>query len=267
MVVEGKTKKRKISDFFAPLPKKVTRTHRGNESKVKTDAGEQDVEVKIERKVASNQSTIISEQASISSEQASVSCGQASSSSEQASSSKSQSTQTDYFEIDSNGKEGLKFLAERINNFESMRIHGNYELCAIADKRCYPKNEQGIINMAHYNLDVIQENDTLDSQHAMKSSEIMTHKTTDTRDKMTCWGEDNPAKEFMNGIKLMAYRIRKTELSRLDYDEFTSDWQFDWNSGKPIDLVNEVADTMVGMRKLKALLSEEDRFSDLEISF
>ena len=246
MVVEGKTKKRKISDFFAPLPKKVTRTHRGNESKVKTDSGEEDIEGKIERKVPSNESTI---------------------SSEQASNSKSQSTQTDCFEIDSNGKEGLKFLAERINNFESMRIHGSYELCSIADKLCYPKNEQGIINMAHYNLDIIQENDTLDSQHAMKSSEIMTHKTTDTRDKMTCWGEDNPHPDFLNGMKLMAYRIRKTELSRLDYDEFTTDWQFDWNSSKPIDLVKEVADTMVGMRKLKALLSEEDQLSDLEISF
>ena len=149
MIVEGKNKKRKISDFFAPLPKKVIRTHRGNESKLKTDAGEQDVEVKTERKVPSNESTISSDQASSSSELASVSCGQASISSEQASSSKSQSTQSDCFEIDSNGKEGLKFLAERINNFESMRIHGNYELCSIADKRCYPKNEQGIINMAH----------------------------------------------------------------------------------------------------------------------
>ena len=264
MVVEGKTKKRKISDFFAPLPKKVTRTHLANESKVKTENTSEtckpDVEVKIERKVPSNQSTTSSEKASISSEQALIS-------SVQVSNSKSQSTQTDCFEIDSNGKEGLKFLAERINNFESMRIHGSYELCSIADKRCYPKNEQGIINMAHYNLDVIQENDTLDSQHAMKSSEIMTHETADTRDKMTCWGEDNPHPDFLNGMKLMAYRIRKTELSRLDYDEFTTDWQFDWNSSKPIDLVKEVADTMVGMRKLKALLSEEDQLSDLEISF
>ena len=101
----------------------------------------------------------------------------------------------------------------------------------------------------------------------MKSSEILTHKTTNVNDKMTCWGEDNPAKEFMDGMKLMAYRIRKTELSRLDYDEFTTDWQFDWNSSNPIDLVKKVADTMVGMRKLKALLNEEDQFSDLEISF
>ena len=62
----------------------------------------------------------------------------------------------------------------------------------------------------------------------------------------------------------MAYRIRKTELSRLDYDECTSEWQFKWESKTPVDLINEVACTMVGMRKLKSLLLEDEEFSDVE---
>ena len=233
MVIEGKNKKRKISDFFTPLPKKVTCTQHCNESKVASKATS--IQLKISCKPVRT--------------------------------SKTQSTQTDFFEMDSNEKEGLKFLAERIYNFEAIRIHGNYDLCSIADKRSYPKNDQGIINEAHYNLDIIQENETIDSQHAMKSPDMSQEKIADANDKMTCWGEENPSSGFLDGMKMMAYRIRKTELSRLDYDEFTTDWQFDWSASKPIDLVNEVADTMVGMRKLKALLNEEDQFSDLDVSF
>ena len=240
-------KKRKISDFFAPLPKKITRTYQGKQAQGNFDDGSlltnANVEEATRKTVSSNNNQTTSDQA----------------------------TQTEFFEVHCNQKEGLKFLAERIYNFESKRIHGSYELCSIADKRSYPKTEQEIINKAHYNMDLIQEHETQYFSRSCKTQQpvempasMSEQETTHLNHKMTCWGEENPDIEFLNGMKFMAYRIRKTELSRLDYDECTSDWQYDWQSNKPIDLINEVASTMVGMRKLKNLLLEDDELSDLE---
>ena len=239
MITEGKSKKRKISDFFAPMPKKVTRTINGKLSNKEVDQKPYIDDKDFDKTQTNCTST-------------------------------DQATQTDFFEVDCNQKEGLKFIAERIFNFESMRIHGNYDLCSIADKRSYPKTEQAIINEAHYNMDIIQEYESQFSPSSSKSQEVnfperMTEKeATHMNHKTTCWGEDNPDVEFLSGMKFMAYRIRKTELSRLDYDEFTTDWQFKWESDNPIDLINEVASTMAGMRKLKDLLLEDHEFSDAE---
>ena len=50
----------------------------------------------------------------------------------------------------------MKFMGERIVNFEAKRIQNNFELCCIADENVYPKTIKGIVETVLENLYAVQ---------------------------------------------------------------------------------------------------------------
>ena len=105
-----KSKKRKISDFFGPMPTKVTRYQR--DQKVGAKATEKPVSAEPQIPLRKNVSPV------------------------------EQGTQTDGFnEINSMKKEGLKFLVSRISSYEAKRATESFKPCSIADEHFFLKTE------------------------------------------------------------------------------------------------------------------------------
>ena len=170
--------------------------------------------------------------------------------------------------------EGMKFMGERIINFEAKRIHQDFKLCCIADENVYPKNIKGIVENVLGNLEAVQEKEkypdwerhevrkvTLDSEELPKRKP----KATMT-DQITQYGEENPDEDFLKGMIDMAKKILDSESARLRHE---SGWDmFDvrkkkefkkWKSKTPAKLVDELNQKLYDMRYQKADWDDEEQ--------
>ena len=232
-----KSKKRKISDFFAPMPTKVTRYQRHTKTTdIKTTEEPSPIPLR------KNVSPV------------------------------NQGIQTDgVHEINSMKKEGLKFLVSRIASHEAKRATGNFKICSIADDHFFLKTagkeeweihsdpDDGESDDSEYHtesyydgeryqedgdrvelgfledksvefLETIQEKDKTYRErweetfhnYELKAEELsILPKNSASVDKMTQYGEDNPDEDFIKGVKYMAKEILRNERSRqeLEFDE------------------------------------------------
>lgn len=241
MVFQAQTKKRKISDVFSPIPKKVALTKSSN-------VGAKDIsESAIETTSPLLKKTSLTDA----------------------------TTQTDGFQIEINSfEEGKKFLAKRIFNFEAFRIHQDYEICSIADFRF--NSDDSISSQAINYLSKIQAKD--DKVYKWREQDIYTRRHRENceknvprnrfaqmSDQMIQYGEDNPDEDFLEGMKLMADDIELAEKSRLGTNYWCDSEEArrkrkPWKSTCPHDLINEVADKMTEIRVTKGKYDSGDKW-------
>ena len=161
-----------------------------------------------------------------------------------------QGTQTDeVYEITSMKKEGLKFLVSRFFNYECNRSRYSYRmyrLCSIADNHFFLKPDTNASKNAdngfdakysgdfdalcHSSLDFLRKMhaeyhwtfhyfDRSEETLAKIQLEVMEltlpSPNSTTIDAITQYGEDNPDKDFFEGMKLMAIKIIEYESQRL----------------------------------------------------
>ena len=169
--------------------------------------------------------------------------------------------------------EGMKFMAERIINFEAKRIHGDFELCCIADENVYPKSIKGIVEKVMENLDAVQEKEQYPNweRHEVRkvsldSEELPKKKPKATMvDKITQYGEDNPDEDFQKGMIDIAKKVLDSESARLknehgfDMFDVRKNKEFKkWKSKTPAKLVDELNEKMYNMRHQKADWDDEE---------
>ena len=237
MEFQAQTKKRKISDVFSPIPKKVALPKNSNVAT--TDVSESTIPL---LKNTSLTDAI---------------------------------TQTDGFQIELNSlEEGKKFLAKRIFNFEALRVHRDYEICSIADIRF--NGDDSISSQAIKYLSKIQakdnkvykwrEQDIFTRRHRENCEKnVPRNRLAQMSDQMTQYGEDNPDEDFLEGMKLMADDIELAENSRLGTNYWCDSAEArrkrkPWKSTCPSDLINEVADKMTEIRVTKGKYDSGDKW-------
>ena len=268
----SKSKKRKISDFFTPLPKRIIRTQRTKDAlakdaaeKAAKDAAEKAAE--LSKPLTKNSSPV------------------------------NATTQTVGTYKMNQMEEGKQFLAERIFNFEAQRIHGGFEMCSIADKRFDSENH--ISWQAIDYLQKIQEKDDGYYEWRLQHTPRLKHETLIVRskyarmiDQMTQYGEDNPNEDFTKGMNSMVDDIIRAEESRLelyrycfssdddgsdsdgdgetDSDEFNGSSDEPSNCPKrkkpiqPIDIINRLAHKMTDLRSERGMNDEGPKWYGID---
>ena len=172
--------------------------------------------------------------------------------------------------------EGMKFMGERIINFEAKRIQDNFELCCIADENVYPKTIKGIVENVLQNLYTVQSDEyphyerrsvhrvTLASEELLK-----TNQQAAMTDQITQYGEENPDEDFLKGMIEMAMKILDSESKRLKHSEWfgydmfkvRKDKKFkNWKSKTPAKLVEELNEKLYQMRHMKMDLDGEKKY-------
>ena len=172
--------------------------------------------------------------------------------------------------------EGMKFMGERIINFEAKRIQSDFELCCIADGNVYPKTIKGIVETILENLYAVQSEEyphyerrsvhrvTLDSEEVPKNNQQAT-----MTDQITQYGEENPDEDFLKGMIEMAKKILDSESARLKHSEWFGYDMFEvrkdkkfknWKSTTPSKLVDELNEKLYQMRYLKMDLDGEKKY-------
>ena len=169
--------------------------------------------------------------------------------------------------------EGMKFMGERIINYEAKRIHQNFELCCVADENAYPKSIKGIVENVMENLNAVQEKEEYPNWERHEVREVKLDKEelpkkkpkAQVVDQITQYGEENPDEDFQKGMLDIAKKILNSESNRLRHEsgwdmfEVGKNKEFKkWKGKTPAKLVEELNEKLYKMRYRKADWDDEE---------